>query len=89
MRRTKEQKLESLVWAARNLRKAVDERIAKTKEIQRLAAEARKTGQGNIARTNEILSGTQVMSVDGAIFQVVQAIEDYDGRQSNDSGRTK
>lgn len=82
MRRTKAQKLESIVWAARNLRDAVDKRIEKTKEIQRLAAEARKRGHGDIARANEILSGVEVMSVDGAIFQVVQAIEDYDGRKS-------
>lgn len=71
---------EDVLVAARKIRAGVEDRHAKTKALQDLAAECRRTGQRGTAKLREIESATVIVSLDEAIYELVTAIEKHDGR---------
>lgn len=82
---TKAEKLDAVIVAARKIRAGVEDRHAMTTRLQQMAAEARRNPDGESrARSLEIKSVVEVVSLDEAIYELVRAIERYDGRRSSE-----
>jgi hypothetical protein len=78
---TKAQRLENVLIAARKLRAGVEDRHARTRSLQEMAAAARRDPNGyDRARALEIQNCVQIVSLDEAIYELVMAIERYDRR---------